>query len=321
VSLCWLPVSAALAAPAVEAQFFDERARRAYAERRFEQALEAFLLVQAAAPSPRALYNIALCAELAGKRELAFSQYREYLASADDDAERRSDAQARLQRLERELALLLVTSEPPGARIYIDRRELGEHGVTPRVIPVAPGQHEVLLELEGHRPSAVPALAEVGARGDVGVALEPIRAQLVVDVRPAGAVIELTRGGAVVAAREQGGVYELPVGDYTVLATAPGHVAQRVRQVVREGESGRLSLELRALPQPSGRLLVASGGVPADVWLDGRRVAVTPATLPQVSEGTHRVQLRAGARSVERTVVVMAGRATFVELQIEEGVR
>jgi hypothetical protein len=315
--LCVGHGASAGATPAVEAQFFDERGRRAYAERRFEQALESFLLVQSIAPSPRALYNVALCAEQAGKRDLAFTNYGEYLTSGDSDPDRRSDAQARLLLLEREIALLLVASDPPGARIYIDRKELGEYGVTPRVITVASGEHSVLLELEGYRSLATPVWAEVGSRRDVSAALEPVWGQLSVDLRPATASLELRRGELVVPARVQQGMYQLPVGDYVVLATAPGYVALRVPQIVREGEPQRLSLELRALPRPSGRLLVASGGVAADVLLDGRRVAVTPATLPDVSAGTHHVQVRAGSRSAERSIVVAAGRATFVELPIE----
>ena len=68
------------------------RGRRAYEAGQYERALESFQLVQDIAPSYRTLYNIALCADLAGRAEMAFSLYQEYLRGDDADAARRSEA-------------------------------------------------------------------------------------------------------------------------------------------------------------------------------------------------------------------------------------
>jgi hypothetical protein len=73
---------------------------------------------------------------------------------------------------------------------------------------------------------------------------------------------------------------------------------------------------LAPLPQPSGRLLVSTGKLAADVYVDGRRMAVTPATLPALSAGQHVVEVRSGARASSRRVTIQAGHATYVELAL-----
>src|SRR6187200_2154342 len=78
---------------ASEARFFDEAGRRAYKAGDYGKALESFQLLQEIAPSVGVLYNIALCADLAGRGDMAFSLYGEYLKHDDPDGERRAEAE------------------------------------------------------------------------------------------------------------------------------------------------------------------------------------------------------------------------------------
>jgi hypothetical protein len=60
-------------------------------------------------------------------------------------------------------------------------------------------------------------------------------------------------------------------------------------------------------------LLVASA-VDAQVFLDGVRVAVTPATLSNTAVGAHQLELRAAdGQSWKRSLVVQEARTTYVE--------
>jgi outer membrane receptor for ferrienterochelin and colicins len=310
---------APLATEADEARFFDEVARRAYDARDYKRALEAFWLVHEIAPSPRSLFNIAVCAELGGKHDVAFAMYREYLAEGDPDAARRNEAEARATRLESKLALLEITSDPPGASIYIDRTDLGLYGVTPRTIVVGDGERQVMLELPGHRTEILPAVAKAGTPVRLQVSLKPHLGELAVEVTPANAELEFLRDDKPVAAERVARGYRLPVGSYLVVARAAGYTVARGRAVVRQGETARLALGLAPLPRPTGRLLVSAGKVEADVYVDGRRVAVTPATLPGLNVGAHVVEVRAGSRSVKRTVNIGAGRPTYVEVDLTKG--
>lgn len=312
---------APLATEADEARFFDEAARRAYDARDYKRALEAFWLVHEIAPSPRSQFNIAVCAELGGKHDVAFAMYRQYLAGTDPDATRRNEAEARATRLESQLALLEIRSDPPGASIYVDRKDLGLYGVTPRTIVVADGERQVMLELPGHAPEAVPAVAKAGSPVRVQASLKPHLGELAVELTPASAEIQFLRNDKLVPAERVTGGYRLPVGAFTIVARAPGYTVARARAVVRKGETARLALGLTPLPRPTGRLLVTAGKLAADVYVDGRRVAVTPATLPGLGVGAHVVEVRAGSRSVKRTVSIESGRATYVEVDLTKGQR
>ena len=306
---------------ATEGRFFDAIGRRAYDAGQYEAALEAFLLVQEIAPSNRVLYNIAVCADLAGSSDVAFVQYREYLASDDSDADRRRDAERRAKRLEGKLALVEVTSDPPGAEIYVDRDELGEHGVTPRIIAVAGGERKVILELSGCGAASTRVFARTGSLAHVNVSLERHFGQVAVDVIPQSATLEFLRDKESVPFTVVGGRYRLPVGQYTVRVSAPGYVAATERLLVGERDPGRLAVGLEPLPRPTGRLLVASGTVSADVLVDGVRVAVTPATLPDVPAGEHDVEVRSGPRTSRRHVTIDPGRATYLEVNLGRGTR
>jgi hypothetical protein len=115
--------------------------------------------------------------------------------------------------------------------------------------------------------------------------------------------------------------YRLPAGSYTVAASAPGYLPSQARLVVRANDTGRLVLALTPKPLPTGKLLVASGKSAADVLVDGRRLAVTPATLSDIATGEHVVEVRAGARTAKKRVTVSAEHATYVELDLGSGTK
>jgi outer membrane receptor for ferrienterochelin and colicins len=308
-----LAASPAVADVAGEARFFDGVARRAFAAGRYEQALDAFLQANAAARSSRALYNIAICADLAKKNQVAFAYYHEYLSSDDADAERHADATRRLSKLEKTLALVEVTSNPPGVNVYADRVELGSYGTTPVTIVVAEGEHHLILERDGYVPASVAASAAVGSVTKVELSLTPKLGELSLRITPAAAKVEFLLNGTAVTARVKNAHYELPVGRYVVRISAPGYVPAEARVVVHEAKLVELELAATPLPKPTGRLLVASA-VAAQVFLDGVRVAVTPATLSNTTVGAHALELRAAdGQSYKRSLVIQEARTTYVE--------
>lgn len=308
-----LATSPAAADVAGEARFFDGVARRAFEAGHYEQALDAFLQANAAAPSSRALYNIAICADLAGKDAVAFAYYREHLSSDDTDAERQADATRRLTKLEKALALVEVTSSPPGANVYADRVELGSYGPTPVTIVVAEGEHRLILERDGYVSGSVAARATKGTVAKVELALSPKLGELSVRTTPAAAKVEFFLDGSAVAARATNAHYELPVGRYVVRVSAPGYVPAEARTVVHEDRRAEMDIAATPLPKPTGRLLVASA-VTAQVFLDGVRVAVTPATLSNTAVGAHELELRVpDGRSWKHSLIVQEARTTYVE--------
>jgi tetratricopeptide (TPR) repeat protein len=305
---------------ASEARFFDALGRRAYAAGQYDRALESFQLAQDIAPSDRLLYNIALCSDLAGRAEMAFSLYQEYLKSDDRDAARRAEAVARAERVKDRLALVAVESDPEEAAIYVDRKELGQFGSTPATIAVPAGERRVLIERAGFAPQTVTVGAKLGTLVPVRVVLTPVHGWASVKVTPKASKLRFLRDGAEVQAISERGRLRLPAGAYRVRAMAPGHQPAEAALLVPEQAETALELELVPLPRPTGRLLVSAGKIAADVFVDGKRMAVTPAALP-VGAGAHWLEVRAGRRAVRRRIVIEKARAKYVEVDLGSGAR
>jgi PEGA domain len=180
-------------------------------------------------------------------------------------------------------------------------------------IVLAEGEHHLLLERDGYVSGSVAASAAVGSVTKVELSLTPKLGELSVRTTPAAAKVEFLRDGAAVTAGVKNAHYGLPVGRYVVRISAPGYVPTEARTVVHEGKLVEMELTATPLPKPTGRLLVASA-VPAQVYLDGVRVAVTPATLSNTAVGAHQLELRApDGRSWKRSFIVREGQTTYVE--------
>jgi hypothetical protein len=303
---------------ASEARFFDELGRKAYEAGDYAKALESFQLLQEIAPSVGVLYNIALCADLAGRRDMAFSLYGEYLKAEDPDGKRRADAEQRVERLKGKLALVMVETDPPGAAVYVDRKELGLFGVTPVTLALPEGQHRLLVEQRGFKAGELPVEVRTGSLARAKAKLTPLFGRLVVNVTPGTTRLRFWRDGLTVTPKMGRGGYELQVGNYTIVANAPGHAPAERHVVVAESQTGQLDLGLAPLPRATGVLLVTTGTTAAEVFVDGKRVAMTPATLSGLEVGAHALEVRAGTRSVRRSITITQGKATYLELDLGE---
>jgi len=301
---------------ASEARFFDDLGRRAYKAGDYAKALESFQLLQEIAPSVGVLYNIALCADLAGRGDMAFSLYAEYLKRDDPDGERHAEAERRIALLKSKLALVLVETDPPGAAVYVDRKELGQFGTTPVALALAEGEHHLLVERQGYKAADLPVAARTGTESQVKASLTPLFGRLVVNVTPGTTTLRFLRDGVPVTSNLERGGYPLQVGRYQVLASAPGYAPTERQVVVTEDTPAQLDLGLVPLPRATGVLLVSTGKTTADVFIDGRRVAVTPATLTALPVGPHTLEVRAGQQSVRRSVNITQGKPTYLELEL-----
>jgi hypothetical protein len=300
---------------AYEARFFDELGRRAYARGRYEEALEAFLDAERAAHASANLYNAALAASLAGRDDTSFALLEQYLASTDPSEPRRADARRRRDALAASLALVEIDSTPPGARIEVDREELGTFGATPRGLVLEPGRHEVTLSLADHEPVRREVVAEVGRPARLSLTLPRSTGTVRVTTEPPGAAIEAHCADGLVVWIEPGEEAVLPVGATWLEASAPGHDRARLDLVVRRGERLERALELARAAPPTGRVLVSSGGVRARVRVDGADLAETPAVLT-LPVGAHRLELVSpGHPRVQRDVEVRGDRPVVIDVR------
>ncbi|MGF1465330.1 MAG: PEGA domain-containing protein [Sandaracinaceae bacterium] len=305
--LALLGLGPARADEASDAAFHDA-VGRAEAERgRYVEALSAFLESQRVSPSPGTLYNIGVTAEAAGQLALAYVSLRDYAAEPKAEAGRRADAEARLARLAERLALLRVTTTPPGALVHVDDPVFGAYGRTPLTIPVDPGERRVLVSLEGYGPEEATVATEIGHEAVVEVALSHRLGSLTVE-GPRRGVLRLRQGAEPPEERPLPFSDRLPVGTYDLDLVIGGRVLSSRRVVLRPDRPETVRFQAPGDDVPTGRLLVATAPLDAVVFLDGERVGRSPLTVPRVPAGPHRLELRAdGAEPVT------------LDIEIEEG--
>ena len=157
-----------------EADLQFELGADAYRARDFRTALEHFLTSNRLVPNRNVVYNIARAYEQLGRFADA---HRAYTASLDGetDAQAIASIRAALARIAPNVAVLRVTTEPPGATLYVDRRDLGPRGAAPRVMAYQPGRFRVIAELDGYEPAtSEPVELRVGSETAVTLRLTRI---------------------------------------------------------------------------------------------------------------------------------------------------
>src|SRR6185503_17621754 len=95
----------------------------AYQRGDFRAALEHFLASNRLVPNRNVLYNIARVYEQLKKFPEAYRYYTQAL-EGENDAVARSKIETALQQLGQSVAVVRVETDPPGATLYVDRKDL-----------------------------------------------------------------------------------------------------------------------------------------------------------------------------------------------------
>ncbi len=311
---------AALAAPrparaddlADEAELHFEIAAEKYKAGDFRGALEHFLASNRLVANRNVVFNIARSYEQLGQNADAYRYYNQALAGEPDpDARKRiGDAIARIEPL---VAVLDIETDPPGAAIYIGRRDLGSRGTAPVSFGVAPGSYEVLADLPGYESAQaeVPDL-KAGTRTRVPLVLKQILGDLRVEGAPAGAIARLDdQHGAALCTMPCDA--RVPPGRHTVFVSAPGWQdgATSVEVVANAAQAARVELA-----PVTGTLLIASELRNALVTVDGQDKGFTPAALA-LPVGPHQVVVtHEGFRPLRQRVDIVADGQTRVDVDL-----
>jgi hypothetical protein len=303
------------AGQAYEVDFLDDLAARAYQRRDFRRALALYEEVHQLAPSYRSAFNLAVAAEQAGQSVLAFSLFGTYLAlGTDPDQTRREQAEASRARLARGLPLLRVTSNPPDAAIIVDAREVSSFHHTPTTLALeTPGRHAVEVRRPGYHPARGELVVERGMGARITFWLAPLFGQVRVDVEPSSAEIVLVDARGALHEIVGGTTATVTVGRHRVRVTAPGFTPEEVDIEVRERTLERRRFALARRPRPTGRVLVSSGAVTGQLFVNGAHRADTPAAL-DVEAGRHALELRVNGDTVWADEVVVAEGDSIVRL-------
>src|SRR6185503_16355067 len=298
-----------------EADLHFQIATEHYQRGEFREALEHFFASNRLVPNKNVVFNIARTFEQLRRFADAHRYYVDAL-ELETNPQTINDINAAIRRITPNVAVLRVETTPPGATIYIDRKDLGARGRAPRPLALPAGRYRVIAELEGYEPATA---AEVQARlgGEVKVPLTLNRIVGKVEIAVTGA-----SGAEVRVDNEKGAVgcnapcaLEASPGRHVLYFSREGYQATPRPVTVVEKETIRVSVELRPL---TGSLVVSADEPEALVEVDGRRMGFTPAVLQSVAVGRRRVRVSLrGYFPVERDVEIQTGReAQLVDLKL-----
>jgi outer membrane receptor protein involved in Fe transport len=296
-----------------EAELQFEAGAARYRAHDFPGALERFLASNRLVANRNVMFNIARTYEQLKQSTHAYQYYSQALEGETDPANRAHVEQA-VARLAPSVAVLAVETEPPGATVYVERRDLGSRGSTPVKLGLDTGNYNVIVELAGYEPAENHVSVARGAETPLKVRLKQVVGHVLVDGEPTGAALRLDSEDAAPIGTVPA-TLSIPPGRHTLVVAKEGFATSTVSIIVSANQTITVHPRLSAI---GGDLVVNSDIREALVEVDGRALGFTPAVL-SIPLGPHAVRVsHAGFRAVERTVVVSLAVPAKLDVQLRE---
>lgn len=278
----------------------------------FKGALEHFLVSNRLVPNKNVVFNIARTYEQLKRGPDAYRYYMQALEEETSPASRKRVEEA-LVRIAPTVAILKVETDPPGATVYLDRRDLGPRGNTPRSLGLAAGKYKVIVELPGYESaeSEQAVEAKIGQEARVQLKLNPILGSLKIEGEP-GAEVRLDSEDAKVVCTVPCTTTVVP-GRHTLLVSKAGFQTGEYPIDVRPKSAMSVRAKLSA---ELGAVVVNADVRDALITVDDQPYGFTPAVI-NVPVGPHVVKVsQQGFRTVEQKVDVAVKKQTRVDLQL-----
>jgi len=294
-----------------EADLQFELGTERYEHQDYKGALSHFLASDRLARNRNVQFNIALSYEKLGQLPEAYRYFTRSLEGETDPAVTAS-IQSALARLSPQVPLLHIVSDPPGAQLYIDRRDLGERGTTPQTMALAPGTYRIFAELDGYEPAQSEGVElRVGVERTVSLTLSRIVGTISIP-GPAGASARLDADNAPELCQPP---CDAPVspGQHTLILSRAGYRTARVPISVEANQVTPVQIELIA---ETGSLVVNADEPGAALEVDGMVRGTIPATF-DLPAGPHRIRVSLhGFEPVEREVVIRVKEPTRLNIEL-----
>jgi outer membrane receptor for ferrienterochelin and colicins len=203
------------------------------------------------------------------------------------------------------VAVIEVGSDPPGATVFLDQRELGAVGVTPFQVALEPGGNprRLLFEREGHAPAELELAApQRGTRQTVSAALTAFLGTVDVEAEPGITIHQGAPDGPLLCTTPCDP--KLPPGPRVLWFRRDGYRdTARQLEIIADGVVSA-SVQLQPI---TGSVLVDATERGALVEIDGEAVGFTPTVVQGVAVGERTVRVsRRGYLPVEQAVDVPA---------------
>ncbi len=277
----------------------------------FKGALEHFLASNRLVANKNVVFNIARTYE---QLKRAPDAYRYYVLALEGETQpqARKRVEDALTRITPNVAILKVETDPPGATVYLDRKDLGPRGNAPRTLGLEAGRHKVIVEKPGYEPaeSDVVELA-IGKQVKVDLKLKQILG---------AARLEGETGAQVKVDDEQGPVactlpctLQLPPGRHTFFVLKEGYQAS---EITAEIPPNAVTPVRARLASQTGAVVVSSDVRDALITVDDQAVGFTPAVL-NIPVGKHRIKIsQEGYRPFAESIEVSTKQETKIDAQL-----
>jgi tetratricopeptide (TPR) repeat protein len=230
-----------------------DNGKKAFSAGDYEKAIQEFRAAYDLKPTSAVLFNIGKSYERMGRYEEAIDSYTQYL-DLDPNASDRPDVEEQIRRLKKSIRErfqeLSVSSEPPGADIYLDDRNTGLQGQTNFRFKVPPGPHTIYLDLNGYEP----VKREFVMPDDKPLALEFTMKKLenvgyaTINVNVEGARIFID--GAIIGLSPYKQKKALSAGSHQVTIEAQGYPRHTQDFIVAKDQDLALNVELEQYDEP-----------------------------------------------------------------------
>ncbi|RIH90527.1 PEGA domain protein [Calidithermus terrae] len=244
--------------------------------------------------------------------QLTYPGYEPYRTTLSVEGGTSTRISANLRRINLS-GTLAVTSNPPGAQVFVNGQLVGN---TPVNLSLNPGSYTLELRRQGYQTYRTTVAIAPGANSRVNVNLSPAVSQGVLTVTSNPSNADVYVNGRLVGRTPYSA--RLNSGTYTVEVRRAGYQDYRTTVTVQAGRTTTVNATL-ALPAPptgsTGVLSVVTDVPGADVYIDGRLAGRTPINL-QLRPGRYTLEVRSGGRVVYRQAVqVRPNRTTTVRIE------
>ena len=296
-----------------EADLLFQLGAEAYQRGDYREALKSFLGSNRLVPNRNVVFNIARTYE---KLRQYPEAYRYFIAAleAEKDAAARSRIEDAIDQIKGQVAVVEVVTDPPGATLYVERKDLGPRGESPKKLGFAAGSYKIIVEAAGYEPAETQVKdLKAGKSVQVKLGLRQILGTLSIE-GASGSLVRVDDESRAPACTAPCKV-SLPPGPHTLFVGRPGYRTATVPVEVRARRVTVVRPDVQAL---LGELVVSTDEPGALIEVDDKPVGFTP-SIARVQVGRHRVRIGLrGFRTIEREVVVKKDEQTRIDVTLTQ---
>lgn len=205
---------------------------------------------------------------------------------------------------------LFISSNPEGATVFIDGREVGTTPCT--ITRLEAGTHNILLKKSQYEPYRTKVTVVEGQTQHVVCHLKILPATLLLKSKPEKAYISFN--GEEIGSTPKRLSPLSPHKEYEILLRAPGYRTKSVRISLKPGEEKEMNVELERI---YGKVYITSIPAEAAIYVDEKFLGYTP--IREASIGVGEVTIKAlkdGYKDMEKRVEIKEGEITFVNFTL-----